>query len=243
MINNSSINKEELDKFDAISEEWWNKTGKFKILHQINPVRISYINNKIEEHFVTLDAINLKNLNILDIGCGGGLVSSELANSYHNITGIDASNANINIAKSYADKNNLKINYICSTAEELVINNMNQYDVIICLELIEHVNNPKIFIENLANLLKKDGMIILSTINRTTKSYLLSIIMAEYILGWVPKNTHDYNKFLKPSELTQLFGTTNISLKELKGLSYNIINNLWKLSDEIDVNYFAYLIA
>lgn len=242
MSTKSSINEIELQKFNKISDQWWQKDGEFKMLHQINPIRINYILDKIRNHFKDND----NNLQILDVGCGGGLITSELYNQTQNlnnftIIGIDAIQNNIDIATEYAKQQNLNINYYKSTAEELIESSDKKYDVVLCLEVIEHVDNIEYFIKNLSNLVKPNGMIIISTINRTPKAYMLAIIMAEYILGWVGKGTHDYNKFVKPSEISSIFNKNNIELKELKGLTYNIINNDWQLSDDIEVNYFAYL--
>ncbi|MCC8417611.1 MAG: bifunctional 2-polyprenyl-6-hydroxyphenol methylase/3-demethylubiquinol 3-O-methyltransferase UbiG [Rickettsia endosymbiont of Bryobia graminum] len=242
MSTKSSINEVELRKFNKISNQWWKKNGEFKILHQINPIRISYILDKIKYHFTDND----NNLEILDVGCGGGLVTSGLSQHTQNlnnftITGIDAIQNNIDIATEYAKQQNLIINYYKSTTEELIESSNKKYDVVLCLEVIEHVDNIEYFIENLSNLVKSNGIIIISTINRTSKAYILAIIMAEYILKWVRKGTHDYNKFLKPSEISSIFNKNNIELKELKGLSYNLINNDWQLSEDIEINYFAYL--
>ncbi len=240
MTNPSSINIDELEKFDKISNEWWDPNGKFKILHRINPVRMSYINAKISQHFA-LENDDFGNLDILDLGCGGGLVSVPLCKLGANVSGIDASPNNIDVANNYALEQNLKITYIHTTIERLCEDSVKKFDTILCLELIEHVDNVPEFVGNIAKLLKPGGMIILSTLSRTIKSYILSIMVAEYVLGWIPKNTHDYKKFIKPSEIHKLFSKHNISLKELKGLSFNIIHNSWQLTDNVDVNYFAYL--
>ncbi len=237
----SSIDKKELEKFAKISHEWWNEDGEFGILHQITPIRLAYIVDTIKSHYnLNEKDVFSSNLNILDVGCGGGLVSAPLSKLGFNVTAIDALEGNINTANDYARKNNLTINYLRSTIEELP--NTKLYDVIICLEVIEHIDNVPAFMLNLTKLVKPGGMTIISTINRTKKAYLLAIIAAEYILSWVPKNTHDYNKFLKPSEIYEILKGNNISIEELKGLVFDIANNKWQLSDDIDVNYFAYLI-
>ncbi|WP_375326884.1 bifunctional 2-polyprenyl-6-hydroxyphenol methylase/3-demethylubiquinol 3-O-methyltransferase UbiG [Candidatus Tisiphia endosymbiont of Nemotelus uliginosus] len=243
MSSKTSINKLELEKFEPLATEWWDNEGEFKILHQINPIRLSYIMDTIRSHFNINEAEypDLK-LNILDVGCGGGLVSAGLVQYIKNvsITGIDALQSNIDIATIYAKEQNLSIKYLKSTVEELITDNK-QYEIVLCLEVIEHVDNIADFIQNLANLVKPNGMIIISTINRTLKAYMLAIIMAEYFLHWVTKGTHDYRKFLKPSEIYSMFYKNNIALKALKGLSYNLLNQEWQLSDNIEVNYFAYL--
>lgn len=230
----SSISKKELEKFEKISHSWWNKEGEFGILHRINPVRLDYIIEKIKSHYN-----DISDLEVLDVGCGGGLIATALAKQGFNVTAIDALQSNIDIAIDYAKKNDIKVNYLKSTIEEL--DSEKQYDVVICLEVIEHVENTRQFILNLVKRIKPKGIAIISTINRTKKAYLLGIIAAEYILGWVPKNTHDYNKFLKPSEIYEMLEESNIEIKELKGLVYDIANNEWHFSDDIDVNYFIYL--
>lgn len=239
----SSVDQTELRKFSNIAGSWWQKDGEFKMLHQINPLRLSYITNKIKDHFTINDNISLlSNLEILDVGCGGGLISCELSRLEANVTGIDAIQTNIDIATLHAQKENLQINYLKSTIEELVASTSKQYDVILCLEVMEHIDNPSYFAENLANLLKPNGMIIISTINRTVKAYILAILMAEYLLGWVPRKTHNHSKFLKPSDLHAIFSKNNLILTELKGLTYNLANRIWQLTEDIEVNYFAYLI-
>ena len=240
MIVNSSVDQSELEKFDKISESWWDKNGEFKILHQINPIRLQFIKDKISLHW-EIQGQQFMDLSILDVGCGGGLVTVPMHQLGANVTGLDASNNNIKVARNYAEKHNLSINYLHCTVEELATTNL-QYDVLLCLELVEHVANINYFIKSLASLLKPNGMLILSTLNRTIKSYLLGIIVAEYLLGWVPKRTHDYSKFLKPSELYHLLYNHQMCLKELKGLTFNPSSGLWSLSDDINVNYFAYVI-
>ncbi len=256
MSTKTSINKQELEKFDKLSSQWWQEDGEFKILHQINPLRLSYIINILNNHFGIKDDEYSRSLDfrhktdiagsLLDVGCGGGLVTAGLCKYLHDInnftiTGIDAIGSNIEIARNYATEQNLPIKYFESTVEELIKNKSPPYDVVLCLEVIEHVEHVQDFIKNLSSLVKPDGVIIISTINRTLKAYMLAIFMAEHVLSWVKKGTHDYNKFLKPSEIYSMFNHNNIELKELKGLTFNILNNSWQLSDDIDVNYFAYL--
>lgn len=230
----SSIDKKELEKFEKISHNWWNKEGEFGILHRINPIRLEYIIEKIKSHYN-----QIPDLEVLDVGCGGGLIATPLAAYGFNVTAIDALQSNIDIAANYAKEKNIRVNYLKSTIEEL--ESRAQYDVVICLEVIEHVDNVQQFLVNLVERVKPGGIAIISTINRTKKAYLLGIIAAEYILGWVPKNTHDYSKFLKPSEIYEMLENTNTEIKELKGLVYDITENEWQLSDNIDVNYFIYL--
>lgn len=232
----SSVNKAELEKFRKISSRWWKEDGEFKMLHQINPIRLSYILEKITSYF----NMGSDKLSVLDVGCGGGLITSKLCEFSNQVTGIDAIQENIDVAAQYARKHNLDITYHRSTVEEFVASNTKQYEVVLCLEVIEHVDNIRDFVKNLTSLVKPNGIVIISTINRTVKAYLLAIVMAEYVLNWVPRKTHDYNKFFKPSEISSIFKENKMELKELRGLTYNITNASWQLSNDIEVNYFAY---
>lgn len=234
MTDKSSIDPEELEKFNRLSQEWWNKRGKFKVLHQINPVRLQYITSKLRHNFN-----NQKDLTILDIGCGGGLVTAALGQAGWCVTGIDASSANISAAQQHATENGIQTEYLCATVEELVKENKT-YDIILCLEVVEHVANISEFISNISKLLNESGAIVLSTFNRTIKSYLLGVIAAEYILNLVPRRTHEHAKFLKPSELYHLLHKNDLHIEEFKGLTFNILQNFWEISDDISVNYFAY---
>jgi 2-polyprenyl-6-hydroxyphenyl methylase/3-demethylubiquinone-9 3-methyltransferase len=238
----TSIDETELNKFNKTHAEWWDEFGEFKILHQITPLRADYIIQKAIKHF----GINpngktpLAGLSLLDVGCGGGLISAPMLRSGATVTGIDANSYNIKAAKEHATKYKLKIDFLNETAEEhLKLNN--KYDIVICLEVIEHVASPEEFIKTLTNLIKPGGMMIFSTINRTIKSYGLAIIMAEYVLGWVPRGTHDYTKFIKPSELKRMLSGSGKDIKELRGMSFNVLSKNWQLEDDIDVNYFAYI--
>ena len=197
---NNTINKEEIEKFSNLAEEWWDPNGKFKPLHKFNPIRIEYIKNHLVKEF------NIKNKNkplskleILDIGCGGGLLTEPMHRLGGKLTGIDASKKNINIAKIHAKKNKLKINYICSSPEKL--KSSKKYDVILNMEIVEHVRDLNFFIKSSSHLLKKNGVMFIATINKTLKSYLLAIIGAEYILNWLPVGTHDWFKFVEPQKL------------------------------------------
>lgn len=231
--DNSSIDPEELNKFSKTEQEWWDLEGEFKPLHAIHPVRVEYIDSIIKKHFQ-----NSKNLKLIDVGCGGGLSSESMCQAGLKVTGLDANESNIKAAISHAKRSNLDINYINSTVEEHV-KSSNKYDVVLCLEVIEHVANPEEFVKNISKLLADGGVIIFSTINRTKKAYLLAIIMAEYVLRLVPQKTHDYSKFVKPSEFVGMSQDTKLKLQELKGMSFSPISQNWYLSDDIDVNYFA----
>lgn len=241
MNNVSSIDDEELKKFSKTNQEWWDLNGEFKALHEINPVRIEYIKSVILKHFnISGSSVKpLENIKILDIGSGGGLVCKPMYEFGGDVTGIDANEHNTKAATSYAKEHNLDIKYINATVEEYAPAHKAQYDVVLCLEVIEHVANPIEFAQNISKLVKRDGILIFSTINRTLKSFAQAIIIAEYVLGWVPKNTHKHSKFVRPSELVSMLKDTSLSLSELKGLKLSLPNKIWQLTDDIDVNYFA----
>ena len=235
-MKSSTINKKEIDKFSKIAEDWWNPSGKFKPLHKFNPIRIKYIKEKTIDHFQLPNSEKpIKNLNILDIGCGGGLLSEPLARLGGNVTGIDASEKNINAAKIHSKKNDLKINYFCSSPEDFVTKE--KFDVVLNMEIVEHVEDVNFFIKKSADFLKKDGLMFVATLNRTLKSYILAILGAEYILRWLPIGTHDWNKFLTPDEVLK-FGTQNsLKAEDIDGMIFNPLNNEWKLSKDKAVNY------
>lgn len=234
----SSIDPKEVEKFSRIADEWWNKSGKFKPLHEFNPIRILHIKRKIEEKFTKISGVK-----ILDVGCGGGLVAEPFAVAGADVTAIDASERNIQVAKIHAEKSGLKIDYQVSTAEELnekLIKGFNEgFNVVLALEIIEHVADPKSFIQSLANLTNKDGLVFVATINRNLKSLALAKIAVEYLLRWLPIGTHDWKKFLKPSEVNSYAEKAGLKLKELRGFEYNIINSEWKESANVSVNYVA----
>ena len=233
----TTINKEEIQKFSDLAEEWWDVKGKFKPLHMFNPIRIEYITENIKSHFNINKIENnfLKNLNILDIGCGGGLISEPMSRLGGTVTGIDASEKNIRIAQIHARKNNLDIRYLKKSPEQL--NEFEKFDVILNLEIIEHVENVNLYIESCYKLLKKNGIMFTATLNRTLTSYVKAIIGAEYILRWLPIGTHDWNKFLKPKEIESKITRLNLSIKDVKGLVFNPLTRKWKTSDDVSVNY------
>ena len=210
----SSVNKKEIEKFSKIATEWWNPKGKFKPLHKFNPIRIRYIRDNIIQNFKLKDVTKpLKKIDILDIGCGGGLLSEPMQRLGANVTGIDASTKNIKIAKLHAKKNNLDINYICSSPEKLKI--QKKFDVILNMEIIEHVEDVQFFLKSCSKLLKKNGLMFVATINKTFKSYMFAIVGAEYVLRWLPIGTHEWEKFVKPEELKIIMSKNNLTLKKL----------------------------
>ena len=233
----TTINKEEIQKFSNLAEEWWDVKGKFKPLHMFNPIRIEYITEKIKHHFniKNKNGYLLKNLNILDIGCGGGLISEPMTRLGGNITGIDASEKNIKIAKTHAKKNNLNINYICASPEQL--EEIEKFDVILNLEIVEHVEDVNLYIDSCYKLLKKNGLMFTATLNRTLISYIKAIIGAEYILRWLPIGTHEWGKFIKPEELEKILASKKFSTVDIKGLEFNPFLSKWKKSDNLSVNY------
>jgi len=233
----STINKDEINKFSKIADEWWDINGKFKPLHMFNPIRIEYILDVALNYFkIDKDKkFPLKNLKILDIGCGGGLISEPMSRLGAEVTGIDASNKNIHVAKLHAKKNNLKINYLNTTPENL--EQQYEFDIILNLEVVEHVENLDLYLSSCFKLLKKNRIMLTATINRTLTSYIKAIVGAEYILRWLPIGTHDWNKFIKPEELEEKLTDLNFSITDLVGLSYNPIFQEWKRTKDMSVNY------
>ena len=234
----SSVNKKEIEKFSKMASEWWDPKGKFKPLHKFNPIRIKYIKESIIENFKLKNKIKpLNKINILDIGCGGGLLSEPMQRLGANVTGIDASIKNIKVAKLHAQKNKLKINYLCSSPEKL--KTKKKYDVILNMEIVEHVDDLNFFLKSCSKLLKKNGLMFIATINKTLKSYMFAIVGAEYILGWLPIGTHEWEKFVKPEELKNILKKNNLVLSNLDGMHFNIVKNEWKISKDLSVNYIA----
>ena len=234
----NSINKKEIEKFSKIAEEWWNPNGKFKPLHNFNPIRIKYIKENIIKDFkIKHSEKPLKKFNLLDIGCGGGLLSEPMCRLGANVVGIDASSKNIEVAKFHAKKNKLKINYKVASPEKL--KTKIKFDVILNMEIVEHVENIDFFIKESSKLLKKNGIMFVATLNKTLKSYAFAIIGAEYVLKWLPIGTHDWNKFVKPSDLINISKKNNLVLKRLDGMKFNILDNSWNVSEDTSVNYIA----
>ena len=237
-MKNNTINKKEIEKFSKIAEEWWNPDGKFKPLHKFNPIRITYIKNNIISSFKQENKKKpLEGTRILDIGCGGGLLSEPMCRLGANVTGIDASQKNINIAKLHAKKGKLNINYICTSPEKM--NTKKKFDVILNMEIIEHVEDVNFFIESCTALLKKNGIMFVATLNKTLKSYIFAIVGAEYIMRWLPIGTHEWEKFVKPNELINITKQKGLKLKKLDGMKYNLLTDKWMLSTDKSINYIA----
>ena len=236
----NSINKKEIEKFSKIAEDWWNPNGKFKPLHNFNPIRIKYIKENIIKDFkIKHSEKPLKKFNLLDIGCGGGLLSEPMCRLGANVVGIDASSKNIEVAKFHAKKNKLKINYKVASPEKL--KTKIKFDVILNMEIVEHVENIDFFIKESAKLLKKNGIMFVATLNKTLKSYVFAIIGAEYVLKWLPIGTHDWEKFVNPSDLITISEKNGLSVKKLDGMNFNILDNSWKVSNNTSVNYIVKL--
>ena len=237
-MKNNTINKKEIEKFSKIAEEWWNPEGKFKPLHKFNPIRISYIKDNI---ITSLKIKNkkkpLENIKILDIGCGGGLLSEPMCRLGANVTGIDASNKNIEIAQLHAKKNALNIEYLCKSPENF--NPKTKFDVILNMEIVEHVEDVDFFLMSSSKLLKKGGIMFVATLNKTLKSYLFAIMGAEYILRWLPIGTHEWEKFVKPEELINILKKHDMKLDTLDGMKFNLIKDEWNISSDKSINYIG----
>ncbi len=242
----TTINEKEVEKFSRIADEWWDVKGKFKPLHDINPLRLEFITGHIADKFNIAEQKGryLSGLKVLDIGCGGGLLSEPFARLGAQVTGIDASEKNVKVAKLHSEKVGLDIEYINTSIEQL---NAPEYDVILNMEVIEHVDNPELFLASSINLLKPNGLMFVATINRTLKSMLFAKVAAEYILRWLPIGTHDWNKFLKPSEIVDMTlknGSKKVMhVEDIKGMTYNPITSTWRLSNDTTVNYLMCLQA
>ena len=225
------MDKKELNQeshFDEFAYDWWNKSGHYKLLHRLNPIRLEYI----------LSRCSLDKKNVLDIGCGGGILSEELYKQGAKVTGIDSSSKSISIAKQHAEQNNYDIKYINKSIFE--ITDLGIYDFIICFEMIEHINEPNDLIKKIKELSSKKSGLFLSTINRNLKSFMLAKIMAEYVLNYVPKGTHQYAKFITPYELTKMLENNNYKLNDISGLNFNPLDESFHLSSNTDINYFLY---
>ena len=233
----NTVDKTEIEKFSKLAKDWWNPNGKFRPLHIFNPVRIKFIKEKLINHF-NLSQNNkepFKNINILDIGCGGGLLCEPLKRLGATVTGIDASKNNIEVAKLHAKEMNLNINYINCSPEKLDFEN--KFDVILNMEVVEHVSNVDLFIKNCSRLIKKDGIMFASTINKNLKSYLFAIVGAEYISRWLPIGTHDWEKFLTPNQLDAIAIKNNFKKNGEVGMKYNIFLKKWFASSDLSINY------
>ena len=230
-MNIKNLDHDEVKKFDDLAAKWWDPDGEFKPLHQINPLRVGFINERA----------NLEGIKVLDVGCGGGILAEALSKLGAQVTGIDASEQTIGVAQNHSNAVGSDVSYYQTTIEEFIANKPEEkFDVITCLEMLEHVPSPGEIIKTCSTILKDDGNIFFSTINRNPRSYLFAIVGAEYILNLLPKGTHDYQKFIKPSELAKWIRDARLSQIETIGLSYNPITDNYWLGKDIQVNYMVH---
>ncbi|MBT7044288.1 MAG: bifunctional 2-polyprenyl-6-hydroxyphenol methylase/3-demethylubiquinol 3-O-methyltransferase UbiG [Gammaproteobacteria bacterium] len=227
-MNTDNVDAAEIEKFSALASRWWDTQSEFKTLHDINPIRVDYINQQCG---------GLTGKKVLDIGCGGGILSEAMAAKNADVTGIDMAEQSLDVAKMHLHESGLIVDYQMITAEQFADDNEGKFDVVCCLEMLEHVPDPTSIITAAAKALKPDGTLVLSTLNRNVKSYMLAIVGAEHIMKMLPKGTHEYQKFLKPSELAQAARSALLEVTDISGLSYNPISKNYSLGQDVDVNY------
>ena len=228
----SNVDFNEVDKFAQLASRWWDKNSEFKPLHDINPLRLNYI----KEHC----GGSLKGKKILDVGCGGGILSESMAAEGAQVTGIDMAEAGLEVAKLHLLESGLEVDYHKIPAEEFALKHAGEFDIVTCLEMLEHVPDPSSIINACATLVKPDGDVFFSTINRNPKSYLFAIVGAEYILKLLPQGTHDWDKFIQPAEMDSWARGANLSLKGMIGMTYNPFTKVYKLEDDVSVNYLCH---
>jgi 2-polyprenyl-6-hydroxyphenyl methylase/3-demethylubiquinone-9 3-methyltransferase len=238
----TTVDPAEIERFSRIAGEWWDPAGKFAPLHRLNPLRIGYIRDRAAQHWQrdALSGVPLQGLSVLDIGCGGGLLSEPMARLGARVTGVDAAARNVGVAARHAEKQGLAIDYRRGTAEALAASG-NQFDIVLALEIVEHVADVDLFLKSCGQMVKPDGLLFLSTLNRTAKAWALAIAGGEYILRWLPRGTHDWKKFLKPSEVVNGLDAAGIAAQEIVGVVYSPLSRAWSLSkSDLDVNYMLY---
>lgn len=228
MTIEANIDAAEIEKFQSIASRWWDRESEFKPLHDINPLRVDYIDKQ---------AGGIDGKEILDVGCGGGILAEALARKGARVTGIDMADLSLKVAKLHLHESGLDIDYLLTTVEDYAENNAARFDIVTCLEMLEHVPDPASIISSASRLLKSDGVLILSTLNRNPKSFALAILGAEYILRMLPRGTHEYKKFIKPSEMAAVLRDNGLQLRDTTGMSYNPISKNYSLGRDIDVNY------
>jgi 2-polyprenyl-6-hydroxyphenyl methylase/3-demethylubiquinone-9 3-methyltransferase len=235
-----TLDAAEVDRFQRIAKEWWDPTGKFRPLHQIGPARLAFIRDELIRHFA-LKAGGLKplaGLKILDVGCGGGLISEPLTRLGARVTGIDPAQRNIAVARAHAETQGLAIDYRAATIEDLAAAG-EVFDAVVCLEVVEHVPDVGLFLKTCSGLVRPGGLMVLSTINRTLKAYGLAIVAAEYVLGWLPRGTHQWDRFVTPDELAAHLTGAGCGPARFMGFVYNPLRDLWSLDSDTSVNYLA----
>jgi 2-polyprenyl-6-hydroxyphenyl methylase/3-demethylubiquinone-9 3-methyltransferase len=239
-MTNTTVNDAEIAKFTAMAEEWWDPTGKFKPLHKFNPVRLAYIRDNLIAHFGR-DPSSIRpfdGIRILDVGCGGGLLCEPLTRLGASVTGVDAAERNIAIAKIHAEQSGLDIDYRATTSEALVAAG-ESYDVVLNMEVVEHVDNVPLYMKSCADLVAPSGLMFTATLNRTARALALAVIGAEYVLRWLPRGTHDWNKFLTPEEIIAELRRNGLKVTDQSGVSFNPLSGEWRLSRDMAVNYMV----
>jgi 2-polyprenyl-6-hydroxyphenyl methylase/3-demethylubiquinone-9 3-methyltransferase len=243
-----NVDDAEVERFRRIASEWWDAKGKFRPLHQLAPARLTFVRDELVQHFELKGTSlkPLKGLTILDVGCGGGLVSEPLARMGARVTGLDPGRENVEAARAHAEgqtgPGGLDLSYRIGTIEDLAAGGA-QFDAVVSLEVVEHVPDVAGFIKTCARLIRPGGALVLSTINRNFKSYALAIVAAEYVLGWLPRGTHQWDRFVTPDELTGYVAAAGLSRPIFRGIVYDMLNDTWSLSDDTDVNYLAFCFA
>ena len=239
-MTTTTINDAEVAKFTAMAEQWWDPTGKFKPLHKFNPVRLGYIRDKAIAHFARDGAVRrpLEGLKLLDIGCGGGLLSEPMARLGARVVGADASERNIAIARLHAAQSGLDIDYRATTAEALAASG-DRFDIVLNMEVVEHVDNVPLYMKSCADLVAPGGLLFTATINRTPRAWALAIAGAEYVLNWVPKGTHEYRKFLTPDEISALCERNHLRVTDRTGVSFHPLHDEWRQSRDMGINYMV----
>lgn len=241
-LHGSTVDRDEVAKFTAMAEAWWDPQGKFRPLHRLNPVRVEYVVDMVKRHFGQAEAaggkaaVPLAGLAMLDIGCGGGLLAEPLARLGAQVTGIDAAERNIAIARAHAEQTGTRITYLPCAAEDL-LNGQQRFDVVLAMEVIEHVSDPAVFLATAAALMKPDGLLFVATLNRTVKSYALAIVGAEYVMRWLPRGTHDWHKFMRPSEIARPLRQAGLTVRDIAGATYHPLSDRWQRSRDLEVNY------
>ena len=229
-MDSPNVSSAEVNRFSDIAEQWWDPSGKFRPLHQLNPLRLRFI----------LEHAHVRDRRILDVGCGGGLLSEALARENASVVGLDVSEQSLQVARLHLKESGAKVDYVCSTAEEFETLDEEKFDIVTCMEVLEHVPDPLSTIQACAKLTKPGGNLFFSTLNRTPKSWILGIVAAEYILNLLPRGTHQYRNFIRPSELNRWCRETGLTLRNITGLHYNPLNQEFSLGPGVDVNYIAH---